>query len=79
MAQLGQALFVCGDQSGVGKTSVCIGLLNALSMKFSCDELAYIKPCTQCEGVQLLWKFCNVCFCFTSYILSPVRPSLDFI
>ncbi len=53
-------IFVCGDESGVGKTSVCLGLLNAaLDYGFKPEELAYIKPCTQCEDVQLLWKWCE--------------------
>lgn len=56
-----QLLFICGDQSGSGKTSTCIGLINALITQggYQPQEVAYIKPCTQCEGVQLLWKFCH--------------------
>lgn len=53
-------IFVCGDESGVGKTSVCLGLLSAaLQNGYKPEELAYIKPCTQCEDVQLLWKWCE--------------------
>lgn len=58
-SELGVVLMVCGDQSGIGKTSACIGILNALAMKYEASEVAYIKPCTQCESVQLLWKFCH--------------------
>lgn len=53
-------IFVCGDESGVGKTSICLGILqSALQNGYKPDELAYIKPCTQCEDVQLLWKWCE--------------------
>jgi len=55
-----QVLVICGDESGVGKTSVCLGLLcAALQAGYTPEELAYIKPCTQCEDVQLLWKWCE--------------------
>lgn len=74
MSELGQALFVCGDRSGVGKTSVCIGLLNALSYVYDPSEIAYIKPCTQCESVQLLWKFCHVCLkCSLFFLIFPIK------
>ncbi len=53
-------LYVCGDESGVGKTTVCMGILcGALQLGYKPEELAYIKPCTQCEDVQLLWKWCE--------------------
>ena len=55
-----QIVCICGDESGVGKTSVCMGLLSAaLQLGYKPEELAYIKPCTQCEDVQLLWKWCE--------------------
>ncbi len=55
-----QILMVCGDQSGVGKTSFSMGLLcSALQHGFPPSSLAYIKPCTQCEDTQLLWKWCE--------------------
>jgi len=57
---LGKAVYVCGDQSGVGKTSFCLGFLNSCLQKYEPHEIAYIKPCTQCEDVQLLWKWCEV-------------------
>ena len=42
-----------------GKTSVCLGLLGALLRAgFRASELAYIKPATQCEEEQLIWRFC---------------------
>lgn len=54
-----QLIFVSGDESGVGKTTCCLGILsNALLSGYKASELAYIKPCTQCEDVQMLWKFC---------------------
>jgi len=53
-------LFVAGDRSGVGKSSICLGLLGAfLSQGFPPNSLAYIKPCTQCQDVQIVSKFCE--------------------
>jgi len=59
--QLGSMLlFVSGDRSGVGKSSICLGLLGSfLSMGFPPNFLAYIKPCTQCEDIQLVSKYCE--------------------
>ena len=51
-------LFISGDRSQVGKSTVCLGLLTALLGRYRPDELAYIKPATQCEQTQLIWKFC---------------------
>lgn len=53
-------LFVSGSGSGVGKSHVSLTLLMSLleSGVFRADELAYIKPCTQCESVQLISKYC---------------------
>ena len=53
-------LFISGDRSQVGKSSVCLGLLGALLEKgYAPGELAYIKPATQCESPQLVTKFCD--------------------
>jgi cobyrinic acid a,c-diamide synthase len=52
-------IFVAGDRSQVGKSSVCLGLLGSLLSKgYDPSSIAYIKPATQCEKPQLLWKFC---------------------
>ena len=53
-------MFISGDRSQVGKSSVCLGLLGALLEKgYAPGELAYIKPATQCESPQLVTKFCD--------------------
>ncbi|KAL9182039.1 hypothetical protein ACHAXT_012382 [Thalassiosira profunda] len=54
-------LFIAGDRSQVGKTSICLGLLGALlrSGKYAPDDLAYIKPATQCEQTQLVEHYCK--------------------
>jgi hypothetical protein len=54
-------LFVAGDRSQVGKSSICLGLLGALlnSGKYAPADLAYIKPATQCEQTQLVEEFCK--------------------
>ena len=54
-------LFIAGDRSQVGKSSICMGILGALlkSGKYSPSDLAYIKPATQCEQTQLVQEFCK--------------------
>jgi hypothetical protein len=54
-------LFIAGDRSQVGKSSICMGILGALlkSGKYSPTDLAYIKPATQCEQTQLVQEFCK--------------------
>ena len=52
-------VFISGDRSQVGKSTVCLGLLTALLGKYKPSDLCYIKPATQCESTQLIWKFCE--------------------
>jgi len=54
-------LFIAGDRSQVGKSSICLGLLGALlnSGKYKPTDLAYIKPATQCEQTQLVEEYCK--------------------
>lgn len=54
-------LFIAGDRSQVGKSSICLGLLGALlnSGKYKPSDLAYIKPATQCEQTQLVEHYCK--------------------
>lgn len=52
--------FIAGDKSQVGKSSVCLGLLASLVRAgVNPSSLAYIKPVTQCEGEQLVTKYCS--------------------
>jgi hypothetical protein len=53
-------IFIAGDRSQVGKSSVCLGLLGSLLQIYPASKLAYIKPATQCEQPQLVSKFCEV-------------------
>lgn len=53
-------IFVSGDRSQVGKSTVCLGLVGALLRHgFAPQDVAYIKPVTQCEAPQLVAKFCQ--------------------
>lgn len=53
-------IFVSGDRSQVGKSTVCLGLVGALLKHgFAPSDVAYIKPATQCEQPQLVAKFCR--------------------
>lgn len=53
-------IFVAGDRSQVGKSSVCMGLLGKLLLiGYSPESLAYIKPATQCEKPQLVTEYCQ--------------------
>ena len=52
-------IFVSGDRSQVGKSTVCLGLLGALlEQGHRPSDIAYIKPATQCETPQLVGRFC---------------------
>lgn len=53
-------IFVAGDRTQVGKSSVCLGILGTLiqKMNYPPSSLAYIKPATQCEETQLVTTFC---------------------
>eukprot|EP00455_Lapot_gusevi_P007067 TRINITY_DN13032_c0_g1_i2.p1 TRINITY_DN13032_c0_g1~~TRINITY_DN13032_c0_g1_i2.p1 ORF type:complete len:282 (+),score=53.83 TRINITY_DN13032_c0_g1_i2:66-911(+) len=54
-------IFMSGSCSGAGKSTCSMGLLAYLMehKQFQPQDLAYIKPCTQCEDVQLVSKFCE--------------------
>lgn len=53
-------LFVSGDRSSVGKSTICLAILaSLLKLGFSGDQLAYIKPSTQCEAEQPVTRFCT--------------------
>ncbi len=54
-------IFIAGDRTQVGKSSVCLGILGTLVQKlgYPPSSLAYIKPATQCEETQLVTTFCN--------------------
>jgi hypothetical protein len=53
-------LFVAGDKSQVGKSSVCMGILGTLlELNYPPSSLAYIKPATQCEETQLVIEYCR--------------------
>ena len=53
-------IFIAGDRSQVGKSSVCLGLIGSLlKMGYPPSSLAYIKPATQCEATQLVAQYCD--------------------
>lgn len=53
-------IFIAGDRSSVGKSSVCLGILgNLLEQGYKPEDLAYIKPATQSESTQLVQLYCN--------------------
>ena len=53
-------LYVMGAESGVGKSTVCLGILaQMLASGFTADQLAYIKPVTQCVAKQPVALFCE--------------------
>lgn len=57
-APIGQ-LFISGDRSSVGKSSVAVALLAALIKHgVSPSALSYIKPVTQCEAQQPVTRYC---------------------
>jgi dethiobiotin synthetase len=53
-------LFISGDRSSVGKSTVSLMLLASLvGQGVPPDQLAYIKPVTQCEAVQPVSTYCH--------------------
>lgn len=53
-------IFVAGDRSSVGKSSVCLGILGCLLQAgYNAADLAYIKPATQSESTQLIELWCR--------------------
>jgi hypothetical protein len=53
-------LFVAGDRSHCGKTTVCLGILGSLlKAGVPASHLAYIKPATQCEAPDVLANWCT--------------------
>jgi hypothetical protein len=60
--ELATRIFIAGDRSQVGKSSICLGLLGTLlnSGKYQPQDLAYIKPATQCEQTQLVEEYCKL-------------------
>jgi len=53
-------IYVMGSESGAGKSTVCLGLLaQLLESGFPPNQLAYIKPVTQCIEKQAVALFCE--------------------
>lgn len=53
-------LFVAGDKSSVGKSTTCLAIMAAmLRLGLLPEDIAYIKPVTQCEAEQLVTRFCQ--------------------
>jgi dethiobiotin synthetase len=53
-------IYVMGSESGVGKSTVCMGILaQLLESGLAPEQLAYIKPVTQCVVKQTVALFCE--------------------
>ncbi|WP_262965235.1 AAA family ATPase [Methylobacter psychrophilus] len=53
-------IFVMGSKSGSGKSTVCLGILAQLLVSgITPNQLAYIKPATQCIKKQAVTHFCE--------------------
>ena len=53
-------LYIMGSASGVGKSTLCEGLLSQLLLNgYQPEQLAYIKPMTQCTDKQAVTVFCE--------------------
>lgn len=59
-SELVGTVFVSGDRSSVGKSSICLTIISSLlAGGVSPNDIAYIKPVTQCEAEQPVARFCN--------------------
>ena len=53
-------VFISGDRSSVGKSTTCLAILSSLlKLGVKPQDLAYIKPVTQCEATQPVTDFCE--------------------
>ncbi|MCK5191960.1 MAG: hypothetical protein KAR12_18120 [Methylococcales bacterium] len=53
-------LYFMGTASGAGKTTLCEGMLSQLLLNgYQPEQLAYIKPMTQCTNKQAVTVFCE--------------------
>lgn len=53
-------VFISGDRSSVGKSTTCLAILSSLlKLGVKPQDLAYIKPVTQCEALQPVTEFCQ--------------------
>ncbi|NOT86502.1 MAG: AAA family ATPase [Methylococcaceae bacterium] len=53
-------LYIMGAGSGAGKSTVCLGILaQLLASGYAAEQLAYIKPVTQCIAKQPVALFCE--------------------
>ena len=53
-------IYVMGSESGIGKSTVCLGILaQLLASGLAPSRLAYIKPVTQCIAKQTVTLFCE--------------------
>ena len=53
-------IYVMGSESGTGKSTVCLGILaQLLASGYAPNQLAYIKPVTQCIAQQAVALFCE--------------------
>lgn len=70
-------IFVAGAVTHVGKTTVCLSILAALRQAgFQPEELAYVKPATQCEAPDLLKHWCD--FQGVEYVSGEDAPLVFF-
>ena len=53
-------LCIGGDRMSVGKSTICLGLINSLIKNniYKSDEIGYIKPATQCVTSTLVARYC---------------------
>src|SRR5674476_1668061 len=53
-------IYVMGSESGAGKSTICLGILaQLLESGLAPNQLAYIKPVTQCIAKQTVALFCE--------------------
>jgi len=65
-------IFIAGDRSSVGKSSVCLGMIGSLLRKgYQPEDLAYIKPATQSESTQMIQLFCEK-HCISCVPIGPI-------
>jgi dethiobiotin synthetase len=76
-------LYMMGSSANVGKSTLCEGLLSQLLNKgYQAEQLAYIKPMTQCTDKQAVSEFCerkHIAHCSIGSLIFRKGFSKDFI
>lgn len=55
-----KVVYIVGSKTQTGKSMTCLGLISYIleNKIYKAEEIAYIKPATQCRSPNNVWKYC---------------------